>query len=636
MLPTPPAKKTLADYVAIALSPVLIMALVGSLVFFLVEVLYVGHYQDSLLFILFFFVFAAVLIARISMRQDIANRAGLYGAALGLVTWLGLLVYVDYPPDAAVADWAWAINLGLMVLIWWSAHRLTWDCTLIDDQQDASGAGLLEQPADEDAAEEKAPPPRPATGEPALVSWWERYLHFRAEQRKRPHTPGVWVVYFSLAALPLFAVGQSLIPPNDVYRRRGAFWLVSVYVASGLGLLLTTSFLGLRRYLRQRKLKMPAAMTGAWIIMGGVLILVFLLVGALLPRPAGDRPLVDFSWFVGHKERKASRWAVRDANPGKDEGSSSSTAEPDPEGDTAGQTDQDKGKGGAGKGEGQGSGEASDKGGASNQQGNQAGSQAGKNQTNPSGQPGNQSGPKPPPQSSQNSGPQQAPDQGGKPPPDDDRRGGAEKRDARQAPNNAGQRRASREAPNASSPLLESPAASQAAVILKWVVLGIIALVVLFFVVRFLLSFLANFTDWAARLFDFLSAFWRGLMPEWGRRRTEAAEAEAVRPVPFRAFRDPFETGRAGRMPVGQLVRYSFEALEAWSREQGLPRPAGETPLEFVGRLCAEVPPLETGVRRLADYYVGLAYARREPPEECRETLRRLWQALRSAAVAVS
>ena len=36
-----------------------------------------------------------------------------------------------------------------------------------------------------------------------------------------------------------------------------------IYVGSGLGLLLTTSFLGLRLYLQRRRLRMPLAMT-AW------------------------------------------------------------------------------------------------------------------------------------------------------------------------------------------------------------------------------------------------------------------------------------------------------------------------------------------------------------------------------------
>jgi hypothetical protein len=100
------------------------------------------------------------------------------------------------------------------------------------------------------------------------LTWWQRYERYRDAQ-KRKHTPGVWVVYFSLAALPLFGLGQSLIPIKEEGRRQYVFWLLVLYVGSGLGLLLTTCFLGLRRYLRQKNLRMPVAMTGAWLMTAG-------------------------------------------------------------------------------------------------------------------------------------------------------------------------------------------------------------------------------------------------------------------------------------------------------------------------------------------------------------------------------
>src|SRR5262249_14628493 len=103
-------EKTLADYVAIAISPALIMALVGSLVFFLVEVLYVGEYQARLQWILFFFVFGAVLIARISMESGIAERASIYGLILGSLVWLALFLYIEYPRQSKLAAFGWAIN----------------------------------------------------------------------------------------------------------------------------------------------------------------------------------------------------------------------------------------------------------------------------------------------------------------------------------------------------------------------------------------------------------------------------------------------------------------------------------------------------------------------------------------------
>ena len=68
---------TLADYAVTAVSPVLIMLMVGSLVFFLVEVLYAGQYSDRLLYSMFFFVIGIVLVARISIQVD-PGRAAMF------------------------------------------------------------------------------------------------------------------------------------------------------------------------------------------------------------------------------------------------------------------------------------------------------------------------------------------------------------------------------------------------------------------------------------------------------------------------------------------------------------------------------------------------------------------------------
>ena len=110
--------------------------------------------------------------------------------------------------------------------------------------------------------------------------------------RRQARPMGRWVVYFSLAALPLFGLGQALIPAEDTGRRRYSFLLMTVYVASGLGLLLTTTLLGLRRYLRQRKLQMPAAMTGLWLGVGAAIIAAFLFVAALLPLSHPEYSLI--------------------------------------------------------------------------------------------------------------------------------------------------------------------------------------------------------------------------------------------------------------------------------------------------------------------------------------------------------
>src|SRR5215472_9080517 len=108
-------QQSLADYVTIALSPVLIMALVGSLIFFLLEVLYVGQYSGRMQWTLFFFVIAIVLIARISIEQS-GGRAMLYGIGLAVVVWLALQAFIEYPAGSPMRAFSWAINFGLMAV----------------------------------------------------------------------------------------------------------------------------------------------------------------------------------------------------------------------------------------------------------------------------------------------------------------------------------------------------------------------------------------------------------------------------------------------------------------------------------------------------------------------------------------
>ncbi len=318
------------DYVVIALSPALIMMLVGSLCFFLLEVFYRGQYESRLTWIMFWFVLGTVLIARISMEEG-AERASIYGLALAGAVALAMMRFVDSP----------FIAWGLMALVWWCAHKLTWDCTLIDDSQDASGEGLLqiagldeseagkEQQGKDQATLESAEEQTPdGKRRKKKKNWWERLLEDPEERRRRPHAPGLWVVYFSLAALPLFGLGQASVPASDLGRRRYVFWLLMAYVASGLGLLLTTSFLGLRRYLRQRKLEMPLTMTGAWLSVGAALIVALLLATLLIPRPSPEYPVEELiAGALGSPTRGASQHAMLNDSPGEGQGQRSGKAD---------------------------------------------------------------------------------------------------------------------------------------------------------------------------------------------------------------------------------------------------------------------------------------------------------------------
>ena len=129
--------QTTADYIVIALSPALVMTLVGSLVYFLLAVFYQGQFTDRLHWVMTCFVFAAVLIARISI-EDGFERAMPFGIALALAVGVAANQFMEIQ-GTWIDSFSWAINWSLIALVWWSAHQLTWDCTVIDDSQDSSG-----------------------------------------------------------------------------------------------------------------------------------------------------------------------------------------------------------------------------------------------------------------------------------------------------------------------------------------------------------------------------------------------------------------------------------------------------------------------------------------------------------------
>jgi len=532
--------KTLVDYVVIAISPALIMMLVGSLVFFLVEVFYQGNYPGRLCYILALFVFAAVLVGRISIEEG-AERAAAFAIPLALATAFAVNRFVEFQGEGWAHRFSWIINCGLIGLIWWCAHKLTWDCTLIDESQDSSGEGLLQAAGlDRSAEAEKGANSEemaPLASGTRFANWQQRL----SDRRRRPHSPGVWVVYFSLAALPLFGIGQWFIPASDVESRRHAFRLLCVYTASGLGLLLTTSFLGLRRYLRQRQLRMPAAMANVWLGIGCLLIVALLIFATLLPRPNAEYAISQFPLTIGSPEQKSSR-----------HGMGTDGIEQRQPWSRAGETRED-------------------------------GESAGDKQEK------------------------------GKEPP------------AAKSPDETGQRQGGRVDDG------------------EWLP----AIVKCLFYIALLLG--AAYWLWRswAEVISMLRGlrqkwddFWRDLLGRKDRQTSETAAAEvgqdASLPQRFADFADPFAADVAGSYSPDELVRYSFEAVEAWARENGCPRQADQTPHEFAQSIGAHAAFLYGDARRLADLYCRVAYAPGKVTAKSVDRLRQLWQHLSSGACSES
>ena len=653
--------ETLADYLVIAISPALIMLLVGSLMFFLVEVFYQGQYQLRLLWVMAMFVMAIVCIARISMEEG-NGYAAIYALPLAVVVGLALVTFVQVQgPLASISP---LINWGLMALVWWSSHKLTWDCTLIDDSQDASGAGLLQQMgwSDEGNGADNAAPAPPAADAEATTAvgatpdprWWLQMF----ERDRRPHTPGVWVVYFSLAALPLYGIGGWFIPSDDLDLRRRTFWLMVVYVASGLALLLSTSFLGLRKYLRLRRLEMPAEMAATWVGLGVALIVGTLVVAALLPRPSSeysiahvlvfdspDREASDYGFGPEGAEKSSDDGGqsaesqegqqAQNEGGGQGEPKSGSQGENNSEGagdDGSSGSDGNSGKGKAkggksgGKGDGKsanGDGENGDAENSDSQNGDSEGGKSPKGKKNKGGK-------------GKKGETAEGADEGSKGKQDSDEQESSQAQDKSRESNSGSSSSSDNDEANQSS----NSSATQSATRFLSQVSGWAGTLVkgLFYVA---LIIVGAFLAWKYR--EQLAAAWKKLLDElrelWAKwfgakTVTDAAVAEAImaaRPRPFSDFADPFASGMAARWPLQQLVTYSFTALEAWGREHGCPREAGQTPHEFAAALGERHASLAREARHLADLYSHIAYAPKSIASANIEPLRLLWQKMVAA-----
>jgi hypothetical protein len=81
------------------------------------------------------------------------------------------------------------------------------------------------------------------------------------------------------------------------------------------------------------------------------------------------------------------------------------------------------------------------------------------------------------------------------------------------------------------------------------------------------------------------------------------------------------------------MVRYTFEALEAWARDRAQPRPLDETPIEFTDRLALDHAELRDHFRRLAILHARATYARGPLPANALAILEQCWQALEEPAL---
>ncbi len=140
---------------------------------------------------------------------------------------------------------------------------------------------------------------------------------------------------------------------------------------------------------------------------------------------------------------------------------------------------------------------------------------------------------------------------------------------------------------------------------------------------------------WLRQLWEAIVELCRNGFGLSGRRsQADPIEPETSRPQrPFAAFADPFRQGGAPKMRAEALVQYSFAALEAWAREQGIPRAPQQTCVEFCRSVARRFPELATEARQLGYDYAHIAYGHRGSmaafhPQK--RALRNLWRKMRA------
>ena len=692
-------RKTLIDYLIIAVCPILIGLLVGSLAFFILECTHAGRHDLRVRWIVTCFVVAIVGISRISIEMD-EVRAGAYGIALASVTLLAMtaIFTMSFVPFVAMC--------AIVALTWWASHKLTWNCTFIDDEQEDVGRGLLE-PEERDESEESN---ESEEGSKKAHRGWSflKSLFFEPEDRR--HAPGVWIIYFAVVAIPVFTLGQWMIPASDADAGRAATRYVGVYLLSTLGLLVATSLLGLRRYLRRRGAAMPGDITAAWLVLGGVLILLCAWLAAFLPRPGMQQSelLASVRRYLTERQptHSASRFAFGDdgaeENPNDYAGSGrgeedqpGGESEKQPEGggagggsdqrghdDGGGDDDSQSGDGGKQGGgnssgeseerqdaQGEGSGESQSGGKAKGKKGGEgSGGQKSSNQKS-SGSGGQKSG-------GQKSGDRKSEGRKSDGSRSDDSRSktksersrkGRESRkesggesnerdsqdDSQDRPEDEPQedseqnRRGFKPPSSPQTPRPNFPSITFSGIFgaLATIVRWIAFLVVLGLVAYWAFKHRRELIQAIREILESLRALWESLWGFGGKKEKAAKKEEIKAPTapPRKRFADlfnPFAGGRAGRMDSRALVQATFEAIETWAADFGIERREEETPRQFLIRMESnDILPRES-LSMLNETYSRTTYDALEESAETKRALQsrlgELWQAMSQRAATYS
>lgn len=638
-----------------------------SLASFLCTVLYSGNYSGALVWTMLMYSMGATAVARITIEND-RQYSSLYAIALGIATLFVLIRYVGDP----------IFSIGIVWVVGYLADKIVHDCTIVDDSVDSSGQGLVDSGLS--FLKLRRQQKQQADISSSNVAGEEGNTPKRKSKRssKDPaagHQPGRTVLWLALGALPLFGLGQFFLS-GDSKSWNLARILLTLYLFSALSLLVVTSFLNLRRYLRQRQTEMPLDATVAWLAGGIVIIGLILMIAYIAPLPGKAVASMKVPEFLNNRSPlSASEYGWGDEGAEISDENDAQSSETSPDGSPSGET-KPGAKAGGQKGNREDGPAGSDPGGKKQGKGQDPGgdqpaggkkSESSKNQStsNDSKNSGNQQQQKFEQQgkASQNDSPQskgesasqsdQSSESNSEPSESsngdsqsgdqDDSNSPSESSEENQSPENQSAEdqssQQSKQNDEQSSPPSDnqnqnanqqkeplsartkpppdrSPSLSGVfntmASMLKWLILlGLLAFIA-FFVVRNL---------------DAILAWWDSLFADDDREPSEQQPSTKKKlepetpPRPFASFRNP-----VGDPDPRRVVVVTFQALEAWCREQGVERSPDETPSEFVRRVAVQFPTLGQSAVQVVDAYNRIVYGRAAATKDDVEAASSVWQ----------
>jgi len=131
-----------------------------------------------------------------------------------------------------------------------------------------------------------------------------------------------------------------------------------------------------------------------------------------------------------------------------------------------------------------------------------------------------------------------------------------------------------------------------------------------------------------------LAQFFRDLLQFGSLVKRTAAKQEERTPKqrPFAAYLSPFLTGKDKSWTAEELIIYSYEALQAWALERGIPSRPQQTAREFCLLLGKTFPDAAGELNWLSFLYGHAAYGHAVPAGCDLEQVKNLWRYLSSVS----